>query len=92
MKIVISETTDDSPIADVDDGFTTTESELAVWSGEAAERETLAGNSIVRARAGSTARAGNSIVRARAGSTAREQAARSEQSKEQLQSTYRVLQ
>ena len=75
-KIVISETTDERPGADVDDGFATTESELAVHLGEAAERETLAGNGIVMARADSTAR-----VVARAGSTAREQAFRLEQSK-----------
>ena len=42
MKIMITETTDERPGADVDDGFTTTESKLAVYSGEAAERETLA--------------------------------------------------
>ena len=64
-------TTDERPGADVDDGFATTESELAVCSGDLAERETLAGNGIVMARAGSTAR---------------EQAARSEQSKGSLQS------
>ena len=56
MKIVIMETTNERPGADVDDGFATTESELAVHSGEAAERETLAGNGIVMARAGSTAK------------------------------------
>ena len=41
MKIVIMETTNERPGADVDDGFATTESELAVLSGEAAKRETL---------------------------------------------------
>ena len=76
VKIMITETTDERPGADVDDGFATRESELAVYSGEAAERETLAGNGIVMARAGSTAR-----VVVRAGSTAREQATRSEQFK-----------
>ena len=35
------------PGADVDEGFETTESELAEKSGEAAERETLAGNGFV---------------------------------------------
>ena len=74
MKIVITETTDERPGSDVDDGFTTTESENAVYSGEAAERETLAGNGIVMARAGSTAK-----VVVRAGGTAREQAAHSGQ-------------
>ena len=77
MKIVVTETTDERPGADVDDGFATTDSELAVYSGEAAERETLAGNGVVMACAGSTA-----WVVARAGSTAREQAARSEQPKD----------
>ena len=43
------ETTNERPGADVDDGFATTESELAVHSGEAGERETLAGNGIVMA-------------------------------------------
>ena len=43
MKIVIMETTDERPGADVDDGFATTESELAVYSGEAAERRRLSG-------------------------------------------------
>ena len=76
MKIVITETTGERPGADVDDGFTTTESELAVYSGEAAERETVFGNGIVMARARSTAR-----VVVHAGSTARKQAARSVQSK-----------
>ena len=76
MKVVITETTDERPGAGVDDGFRTTESELAVYSSEAAERETLAGKGIVMARAGSTAR-----VVVRAGGTAREQAARSEQFK-----------
>ena len=47
MKIVVTETTDERPGADVDDGFATTESKLAVYSGEAAERETLAGNGVV---------------------------------------------
>ena len=47
MKIVVTETTDESPGADVDDGFAMTESELAVYLGEAAERKTLAGNGIV---------------------------------------------
>ena len=50
---MIAETTDVRPGADKDDGFATTESELAVYSGEAAERETLAGNGIVMACAGS---------------------------------------
>ena len=72
----IAETADKRPGADVNVGFATTESELAVYSGEAAERETLAGNGLVKARAGNTARG---VVRA--GSTARKQAARSEQSK-----------
>ena len=39
MKFVITETADERPGADVDDGFATTESELAVYSSEAAERE-----------------------------------------------------
>ena len=46
-KFVFTETADESPGADADDGFATTESELAVHSEEAAERETLAGNGIV---------------------------------------------
>ena len=66
MKIVIMETTNERPGADVDDGFSTAEFELEVYSGEAAERETLARNGIVMACAGSTAR-----VVARAGSTAK---------------------
>ena len=66
VKIIITETTDERPGADVDDGFATAESEVVVYSGEAAERETLARNGIVMARAGGTAR---------------EQAARSEQPK-----------
>ena len=53
---MIAVTTDERPSADMDDGFATTESELAVSSGEAAGRETLAGNGIVMACAGSTAR------------------------------------
>ena len=44
MKIVITETTGERPSADVDDGFATTESELAVYSGEAAERERASGS------------------------------------------------
>ena len=52
---MIAETADKRLGADVDDGFATTESELQVYSGEAAERETLAGNGIVKACAGSTA-------------------------------------
>ena len=43
MKIMITETTSERLGADVDDGFATTESELAVCSGEAAEREMLDG-------------------------------------------------
>ena len=43
MKIVIRETTDDRPGADVDDGFAATESELAENSGEAAEGRRLPG-------------------------------------------------
>ena len=73
---MIAETADERPGADVDDGFATTESELAAFSGEAAERKTLAGNGIIMARAGSTTR-----VVVRAGSTARKQAAQSEQFK-----------
>ena len=72
---MVAETTDERPGADVDDGFAATASELAVYSGEAAERETLAGNGIVMARAGSTAR---------------EQAARSEQFKGSCKALYAV--
>ena len=43
MKLVITET-DERPNADVDDGFATTESELAMYSSEAAEREQAAGS------------------------------------------------
>ena len=75
-KLMFTETADERPGADADDGFATTESGLTVYAGDAAEKETLAGNGIVMARAGSTAR-----VVPRAGSTAREQAARSEQPK-----------
>ena len=75
-KFMIAETADEHPAADVDDGFATTESELTENSGEAAERETLAGNGIVTAPARSTAR-----VVVRPGSTARKQAPRSEQFK-----------
>ena len=39
MKLMITETADERPGADVDDGFATTESELAVYAGEAAETE-----------------------------------------------------
>ena len=39
MKLMITETADERPGADVDDGFAMAESELAVYSGEAAERE-----------------------------------------------------
>ena len=39
MKLMIMETLDERPGADVDDGLTATESELAVYSGEAEERE-----------------------------------------------------
>ena len=41
MKLVITET-DERPGADVDDGFATTESELAVYARAAAEREQAA--------------------------------------------------
>ena len=43
MKLTITKTADDRPGADVDDGFATTESELAVHAGEAAERERASG-------------------------------------------------
>ena len=36
MKLVITETADERPVADADDGFATTESEVAVYAGEAA--------------------------------------------------------
>ena len=42
MKLMITETPNERLGADVDDGFTATESELAVYSGEAAEREQAA--------------------------------------------------
>ena len=42
MKIVITEMADDRPGADVDDGFATSEFELAVYSREAVEREQAA--------------------------------------------------
>ena len=60
-KFIVAETADERPGADVDDGFATTESEFAVYSGEAAEGETLAGNGIVMERARSIARV---VVRA----------------------------
>ena len=37
LKLMITETADERPGADVDDGFATTEPELAVYAGEAAE-------------------------------------------------------
>ena len=42
LKLVFTETADERPGEDADDGFATTESELAVSSGEAAEREQAA--------------------------------------------------
>ena len=36
VKLVITETADERPSADADDGFAATESELAVFAGEAA--------------------------------------------------------
>ena len=42
LKLVFTETADERPGADAADGFATTESELAVSSGEAAEREQAA--------------------------------------------------
>ena len=42
MKLMITETADERPGADVDDGFATTEPELALYAGEAAEREQAA--------------------------------------------------